>query len=119
MGRSRAATLAVFAAFCFSGGISTAHAYIETVTPSGKPVRWSGGKVHVNLAGNPVNRSDLSETDVFDAVVHGLERWQSASGGTVGFDYWQGTNPKIYEPNSAFNGLNSFYFASNATVRWV
>jgi hypothetical protein len=113
MGLSRAATLAVFAAVCavFVGPL--AQAYIATVTPGGKPVRWSGGKAHVNLAGNPVNRNGLSDTEAFDAIVHGLERWETASGGTVGFDYWQGTDPKIYEANSAFNGQNSIYFASN------
>ena len=47
--------------------------------------------------------------------MRGLQRWQAASSGRVSFDYWQGTNPKIYVPNSDYNGLSSIYFASNAT----
>lgn len=89
-----------------------AFAYTPTVTSGGSPVRWSRAKL--NLAGNPINSSGLSQSDVFDAVVRSLQRWRAASDGGVQFDYWQGTDPATYEPNSNYNGLSSLYFASNA-----
>lgn len=91
-----------------------AFAYTPTVTSGGGRVRWAGPKL--NLAGNPINSSGLSENDVYGAVVRSLQRWQSASGGGVSFDYWQGTDPATYEPNSNYNGLSSIYFASNANA---
>lgn len=94
------------------GGGMPARAFTPTVTSKGVPVRWKGW-IKLNLAGNPVNRSGLSEQDFFGAVVHSLERWQTASGGAITFDYWQGTDSSIFIPNSEFNGLSSIYFASN------
>jgi hypothetical protein len=111
----RAVAFAFIWAFCLGTlGALRAFAFTPTVTTSGGLVRWSGPKL--NLAGNPINSSGLSESEVFDAVVRSLQRWQAASGGAVGFDYWQGTDPKIYEPNSNYNGLSSFYFSSNANA---
>src|SRR4051794_40392120 len=78
------------------------HAYTPTVTSAGTPLRWSG-KARLPLAGNPINRSGLSEKEVFDAVVRGLRRWQTASQGQIDFDYWQGKDPSVYEPNSKYN----------------
>ncbi|MDR3606912.1 MAG: carboxypeptidase regulatory-like domain-containing protein [Oligoflexia bacterium] len=117
MGRLRigCALFSLFFWFLWVG--ASAHAYISTVTSTGVPVRWPGGGIHLDLAGNYVNSSGLASTDVFEAVVHSLERWQSASGGTVSFDYWQGSDPSIYEPNSDLNGLNQLYFASNGSSR--
>lgn len=90
----------------------SSYAFTPTVTASGVPVRWKD-RIHLDFAGNPVNQVGLSDSDVFTAVVHGLQRWKMASGGAVGFDYWQGTDPSIFEANSDFNGQSSIYFASN------
>ncbi len=40
-------------------------------------------------------------------------RWNESSAGSVKFDYWQGTDPNTYIPNSDYNGLSSIYFASS------
>jgi hypothetical protein len=92
---------------------SSAWAYTPTITPGGAPVRWKGA-VKLEFAGNPTNSVGISDSEFYTAVVHGLQRWNAASGGAVGFDYWQGTDPVVYEPNSEFNGLSSIYFASNS-----
>lgn len=88
-------------------------AYTPTVTASGIPVRWKG-QVKLEFAGNPINQSGISDSEFYTAVVHGLQRWNSASSGAVGFDYWQGTDRVVFDPSSDFNGLSSIYFASNA-----
>ena len=93
---------------------SHAFAFTPTVSSNGVSVHWTGSP-RLALAGNPTNRSGIDPQSFFDAVVHGLQRWQAASMGTVAFDYWQGTDPSVYEPNSEFNGLSSIYFASNAS----
>jgi hypothetical protein len=90
----------------------SAFCYVPTLTASGAGVRWNGN-AKLNLAGNPVNQVGLSEDDFFHAVVKGLQRWQAAADGTVSFDYWQGTDDSIYEPDSNFNGLSSIYFLSH------
>ena len=92
---------------------STAWAYVPTVTNAGAGVRW-GGDHRLNLAGNPSNRSGIDESSFYHAVVRGLQRWNVASGGAAQFDYWQGTDPKSFPPNSDFNGLSSIYFSSNS-----
>lgn len=94
---------------------SPTYAFTPTVSGSGVPVRWSGTP-RLPLAGNPVNRSGIDPQSFFNAVVRGLQRWQAASFGGVTFDYWQGTDPSVYEPNSDYNGLSSIYFASNASA---
>ena len=88
-----------------------AAAYTPSLTPSGLPVRWSRPKI--NLAGNPSNQNGLSYKQVFDGIVHSLMRWNESSAGSVKFDYWQGTDPNTYIPNSDYNGLSSIYFASS------
>jgi hypothetical protein len=99
--------------FALIGLSSTAFAFTPTIANNGASVRWPSG-FKFNLAGNPRNANGLSETDVYGSVVHSLERWQMASNGAVRFDYWQGTAPATYEPNSSYNGQSSVYFASNA-----
>lgn len=95
-------------------GLSTlARAYVPTVTQAGIPIRLKT-PVHLNYVGNPTNSSDLSPDHFFQAVVAGLQRWKSASEGTIGFDYWQGSDSTLYPPNSDFNGTASIYFASNS-----
>jgi hypothetical protein len=103
----------LFSALLAAGAGQPAWGYIQTVTPSGTPVRWPGG-FKLNLAGNATNASGLSDQDVHNAVTRSLQRWQAASSGTVSFDYWQGRDPNIYEADSDYNGLSSIYFASNS-----
>lgn len=91
-----------------------AQAYTSTVTPKGVAVRWKKD-IKLPLAGNPQNRSGIDHGAFFNSVVRSLQRWKAASGGSVGFDYWQGTDPSVYEPNSDYNGLSSIYFASNGS----
>ena len=93
--------------------IQNASAYTATITPVGSLVRLRG-EVKLNLAGNPTNQSKISADEFKHAVVRGLQRWKEASGNTFNFDYWQGTDSTIYEPNSAYNGLSSVYFTSNS-----
>jgi hypothetical protein len=102
---------------CVVAGIffaTNAFAFTQTITSAGAPVRWSSG-TKFNLVGNAVNNSGISESDLFDAVVRALHRWQRASDGQVSFDYWQGTDDSIYEPNSNYNGQSSIYFSSHST----
>lgn len=89
-----------------------AMAYTPTVTPRGIPVKWAGEN-KINLAGNPANRSQISDADFSAAVIRGLQRWKAASDNTVKFDYYQGRDNAVYEPNSNYNGLSSIYFSSN------
>src|SRR4051812_31568488 len=107
----RVSALVVFLLFLSE---SFAHAYTMTQTEGGDVVRWKNF-VDLPLAGNPINRSGLTESQVYQAVVRGLQRWKAVSAGAVNFDYWQGTDPKVFEPNSDYNGLSSLYFTSNST----
>ena len=88
-------------------------AYTPTLTTSGKPVRWSG-RLKLDLVGNPGNADGFSADRFREAVVSGLQRWSAGSGGKIGFDYWQGTDPARYPGNSELNGISSIYFASGA-----
>ncbi|HUP57718.1 MAG TPA: carboxypeptidase regulatory-like domain-containing protein [Bdellovibrionota bacterium] len=88
--------------------------YVQTVTPSGVPVQWRQG-FKFNVAGNPTNQTGLNDQEVYASVTRSLQRWQAASGGSVEFDYWQGTDRGVYEPSSGYNGLSSVYFASNTS----
>jgi hypothetical protein len=87
-------------------------AYVPTVTSGGAPVTWRGPP-KLNLAGNPRNQSGLDPEDFRAAVVRSLLRWAAASGGSLGFDYWQGTSSPYYTGSSDYNGLSNLYFASN------
>lgn len=69
----------------------------------------------MNLLGNPINQSGLKAQVFYDAVVTSLQRWQAASSGQVGFDYWQGSNRQIYPNNSELNGISSLYFDSSTS----
>jgi len=107
----------LFRGFLYASAVSfisaTAYSYTPTMMQNGGAVRWRG-PVKLNLAGNPVNQSGLGPGDFFQAVVRSLQRWKVASGGSVQFDYWQGSDRAIYESNSEYNGLSSVYFTSNA-----
>jgi hypothetical protein len=94
--------------------VPQAFAFTQTITSSGAPVRWTSN-FKFNLVGNSVNNSSISDKEFYEAVVRSLQRWQRASDGQVAFDYWQGTNDSIYEPNSNYNGQSSIYFASHAS----
>ena len=90
-------------------------AHSRASTPSlnteGSRIKWSG-RPNLQLAGNPSNRSGLSDSDVRSSVVRGLQRWQEASENRIMFDYWQGSQ---FDRNSDYNGLSNLYFASSAT----
>ena len=88
-------------------------AYTPTIAPNGSSVRWRG-PVKFNVAGNPQNLNGISAESFYSAVVRSLQRWSVASENNVRFDYWQGTDRGIYEPDSEYNGLSSVYFSSNA-----
>jgi hypothetical protein len=88
-----------------------ASAYTPMRSGSGKAIKWHGER-KLNLAGNPENRAGISASFLFDQVVRSLQRWSFASSRRVRFDYWQGTNPEVYEANSNYNGLSSLYFSS-------
>lgn len=96
----------------FSGTFSV-HAALNTVTSSNVSVKWNG-QPHLKFASNPKNNNGLSEDAVFRVITTALQRWKEASGGVVGFDYWQGTDVGTYEPNSFYNGLSSIYFTSRS-----
>ncbi len=103
---------AIFGLVLFAASATLAQAYTPTMTETGKAVRWNS-QPKINFAGNSSNQNGLDPGNVFSAVVTSLQRWQRASNGAVTFDYWQGTDPGIYEPNSNYNGLSSIYFSSN------
>ncbi len=104
-----------FARALFLGAISNvAFAYVPTLSSNGAQVHWNS-PVKFNLAGNSSNQSGIQSSDFYNAVVTGLQRWKTASGGSVNFDYWQGTDPSVYMPNSSYNGESSIYFASNTS----
>ena len=96
--------------------INFAWAYTPTFAPGGSLVRWTG-PLKLNLAGNATNQNGIGPVEFFAAAVRGLQRWKNASGGSLSFDYWQGTDPGIYPVKSEFDGLSSMYFASNSTIR--
>jgi hypothetical protein len=79
---------------------------------SGVPIRWPG-KVKLEILGNPKNQSGISPEAFRKAAIHSLQVWQEASPEGVGFAYWQGSDPKTYEPSNQYNGVSSVYFASN------
>lgn len=89
-----------------------ANSFTPTITPSGIPVRWQGN-LKLNLAGNPQNQSGIDTGTFYSAMVRSLQRWEAVSGSVLKFDYWQGTDPGIFETNSDYNGLSTIYFASN------
>jgi hypothetical protein len=87
-------------------------AFVGTVNPAGIPIRWQY-PIEFNLAGNPLNNSQLSSDDFFHAVVFGLQRWKAASNQSIQFDYWQGFDPNYFPSNNDYNGTSSIYFASH------
>src|SRR4051812_17259294 len=99
--------------FLFVGVLlpTLAAAFTPTLSSSGVAVRWPGRAVTLDIVGNPVNASGMDAQSFFDAATRSLQRWETASGGSVRFDYWQGTDASVYEPNSNYNGLSSVYFA--------
>ena len=83
-----------------------------TLTGDGKIVRWANPRLE--LAANTVNQSGLSALQIREAAVRGLERWKAAAQGRLSFDYWQGSDRKVFETNSNLNGHSSLYFASQS-----
>ena len=101
-------------AFLLPWLVPNAFAFTQTITSGGAAVRWASN-FKFNLVGNSVNNSSISGNEFYEAVVRSLQRWQRASDGQVAFDYWQGTNDSVYEPNSNYNGQSSIYFASHSS----
>ncbi len=93
--------------------LQNAQAFIPSVTSTGKQLRWDL-PIHLNLIGNPTNRSNLSEKSFFNAVVSSLRQWQKASGQVFSFDYWQGSDRKLYPTKVALDGVSTIFFASAA-----
>ena len=87
------------------------HAYTRTVRGDGQPIAWAA-PARLDLAGNPSNSTGLSASDLYSAVVRSLQRWSVASGGGVGFDYWQGTDRETFPVSSETDGLSTLHFAS-------
>jgi hypothetical protein len=106
------ARLALF--FIFAP-IGVGHAYTLTTTTSGQNIHWPYGQ-KLFLAGNPTGRENFPADFFKTAVINGLQQWNWATGGMFDFDYWQGTDPSIYEANLDQNGLSSIFFASNSTA---
>lgn len=88
-----------------------AFGYIFAKTEGGVNQKWLGTP-YLPLAGYEANRSGLSGSTIYSIVSRALQKWQSASEGKIKFDYWQGTDPTVYEPNRNYNGLSSLYFLS-------
>jgi len=89
-----------------------AFSYTPTVNSNGTSVHWRGN-TKLNLVGNPKNKSGLDETSFFNSVVRSLQRWKTAAGARVTFDYWQGSDRSSYPANSEYNGQSNIYFSSN------
>ncbi len=96
---------------------AAAFSYTLNQTDSGMPVKWRYGQ-KLYLAGNPSSATGFSEDSFRAAVVQGLQQWNLATRGLFDFEYWQGKDPAIYEPNTKMNGLSSIFFASNSS-EWV
>ncbi len=93
--------------------VPEAWSYTHTLTQDGKSVRHSGNP-RLNVVGNERNRSGIDPADFFSLVTRSLQRWREGSDGIAQFDYWQGTDPAVYIPSSAYNGISSIYFASQS-----
>ena len=92
----------------------SAFSYVQTVSDAGVPVQWVA-PFKVNLTGNFINRSGVSEGDFFSAVVKGLQRWKQTAPDAIFFDYWQGSISNIYPVGGGYDGVSSIYFASNSS----
>ncbi len=103
--------LVIFIACIFPG---VTWAYTPFLSSEGKSIRWKND-ARFNLAGYPNNNSGVSASNLFAAVVKGLQRWNAASQGAIGFDYWQGTDLNVFERAVEYDGLSSLHFESNGT----
>src|ERR1035437_11080841 len=81
---------------------SNAFGYVHTLNTSGLTIQWPGNP-HLDLVGNPTNKTDIATAEFFKIVTNSLQRWKEASGGAIQFDYWQGNEPDVYIPNSDYN----------------
>lgn len=111
--RTLTITSIIFLAWGFCRPHQASLAYTLTQTQTGKPVRWQYGQKFY-LAGNPSNQSGLDFDLIWKSIVGALQQWKQASSGQFNFDYWQGTNPKVYTPSQKQDGLNSIFFASQS-----
>jgi hypothetical protein len=72
---------------------------------------WVPGP-YVPLVANTTNQSGITADELQTAVVRALRMWQTASFDAFSFDYWQGSDPEIYEVGMKRDGLSSLFFAS-------
>lgn len=91
---------------------SLGFSYTHTITSSGQEVSWRGS-THLNLLGNPTNRSGISSDDFFSTVTKGLQRWNEGSQKQITFDYWQGTSSE-YKTIREYDNYSNIYFASES-----
>jgi hypothetical protein len=82
------------------------HAYVRTMSSSGRPLYWSSPSI--TMSGNPVNASGLSNLQVSTMLSNAFASWQ-VGGSRVSFGYNQSTG---YPAQSAADGVNAVYFAS-------
>jgi hypothetical protein len=92
---------------------TTASAYTLTLTADQHPVRLRYGQ-KLFVAGNPGRPGGFPAPFFEKAIVSALSQWKWATQGVFDFEYWQGTDKKVYEPNLSRNGESSIFFASNS-----
>lgn len=90
---------------------SPVFSYTLSTTQGGRLTQWAPQQ-KVNFAGNSNNASGISTQSFWNAVVFALQQWKEASGNAFDFDYWQGTDSRIYPREVAPDGLNAIFFVS-------
>jgi len=95
-------------------GWSKAHAYVRTMSESGRPLFWSNPAVVMRA--NPLNSSGLSAVQVSGLLSSAFSSWQ-IPGTRVNFSYSQSTGNPV---SSAADGINAVYFTSagGRTLEW-
>ncbi len=94
--------------------LSPARAYTITSTEDGKLIRWRYGQ-KLFLAGNPNGQDSIPSDFFYQTVVNGLQQWKWATEGQFDFDYWQGTNPSVYESKLKQDGMSTIFYASHSS----
>lgn len=84
-------------------------AAVRTMSESGRPIYWPTPTVA--FAGNPINSSGLSDSDVQTMLAPAFNAWM-VSGSRVQTSYSQDDHNTV---GSDYDGINAVYFASNAS----
>jgi len=109
--------LKIFIGFSFFVfGIShLAYAHVFFATSSGNALYWASPSAPTFYA-NYLNNSGLSYAQVFTAFTNALNRWKYAGSGSVGFDYWQGSNSAT--PTAwGYDKRNAIFFSSKSSQK--